>query len=150
VDARLTALEQYRLYVEVADRHNGRSMASHRFFLALNTALLTVVVTVMLSAYGRENAYLTGFLPLLGAGACLIWRKLAHATIRVGLVKRELIHKFEDALEFRPWQEERAILDHDEGYEEPAAVWLKVPAAFLLAHLAVLVYHGLEFLLSGM
>ena len=66
-------LEQYKIYVEMADRISGRRALANTFFLTLNTAVFTLI-GVFLQAQPKNTASWLLTFPLLALiGQCAAW-----------------------------------------------------------------------------
>jgi hypothetical protein len=67
-----TALEQYKLYVEMADRVSARRSLANTFFLTLNTAVFTAI-GLFWKDPPRASAWI-GLLPtMVLVTQCLVW-----------------------------------------------------------------------------
>lgn len=67
-----TVLEQYRSYVEMADRISARRGLANTFFLTLNTAVFTVI-GVFWETQPRASAWLLAFPLVALLGQCIAW-----------------------------------------------------------------------------
>ncbi|MGY2082277.1 RipA family octameric membrane protein [Blastococcus sp. SYSU DS0539] len=98
-------LEQYRLYVEMADRISARRALANTFFLSLNTAVL-----VLIGVFWRkppEAAVLLLALPLAFLLAlCLAWFWLVRSYRQLNAGKFVVIAALEQRLPASPWQGE--------------------------------------------
>ena len=104
-----TVLEQYKLYVEMADRISGRRMVTNSFFLAIQTAIIAGVFAsgkVVLSA---------DTLSRLGLAVCgllisLLWLMILRSYRQLNSAKFRVIHEIEKGLPIAPFDEEWKVL----------------------------------------
>ena len=85
-------LEQYKLYVQSAENVSARRVASSRYLLTLNVALVAL--------YGLQSAnfgqtYWTLLVPVLGIPVSLLWHQIIKSHRDLNAVKFEIIHELE-------------------------------------------------------
>ena len=130
-------LEQYKLYVEMADRISSRRHAANSYFLSVNTALLGFV------------GYLTTkepvqYLWLLGiAGVCLsfAWQRLILSYQGLNTAKFNVVHAIEKRLPISPYDAEWEAVGrgkNDALYKPFTNVELNVPWVFVVLHAFVI------------
>lgn len=92
-------LEQYKLFVESADRISQRRQQANSFFLTINTALLAVL-SGMLSRSTRLLPSIWWLLPVAAAGLvlCYVWYRLVLSYKGLNAGKFEVIHAIEKKL----------------------------------------------------
>ena len=88
-------LVQYKLYVQSAENVSTRRVASSRYLLTLNVALMAL--------YGLQSAnfgqtYWTLLVPVLGIPVSLLWRQFIKSHRDLNTVKIEVIHELEQHL----------------------------------------------------
>jgi len=97
--------EQYKLYVEMADRISARRMLANSFFVAVHTALITAF-TVLL----KEKvllATLFGLAPLLAVMLlCFVWWRVVHSYRQLNSGKFKVVHGLEQMLPVAPYDAE--------------------------------------------
>lgn len=105
-------LEQYKLYVEMADRISARRAAANTFFLTLNTAVFTVFGTFWAAKPESAPWWLT--LPLVALLVeCAAWFYLVRSYRQLNSAKYEVIGRLEERLPASPyWKAEWAALGH--------------------------------------
>jgi hypothetical protein len=101
VDARdkyqATILEQYKLYVEMADRVSNRRGLANTFFLTLNSGILTVLA-VFWKDPPRASVWPLLF-PLLGViGQCIAWRWIVRSYRQLNGAKYAVVGALEERL----------------------------------------------------
>ena len=108
-DHNKTILEQYKLYVEMADRISGRRMVTNSFFLAIQTAIIAGV-------FASGKAVLSADpLSRLGLAACglliaLLWLMILRSYRQLNSAKYRVIHEIEKELPIAPFDEEWRVL----------------------------------------
>ena len=94
--------EQYKLYVDLADRINSRRMASNSFFVSIHTFLLGTY-TVLLEENRLEPSF-PGLLPIIAAlFLCAVWWFSVRSYRQVNKGKFKVIHLMEQNLPAAPF-----------------------------------------------
>jgi hypothetical protein len=98
-------LEQYKQYLNMADKISDRRSTANTFFLTINTALL--------SAFGIANLTSQKTYPLLfivgSIGAIILsysWYRLVRAYRDLNTAKFKVVHEIENNLPIRPFEAE--------------------------------------------
>jgi hypothetical protein len=115
-DARF--FEQYKLAVEMADRHSARRATANAFFATLNAALLTAVGLLREpQAEGEPLTFANQFAPALGVIAgivlCVVWFFMLRTYRHLSSAKWEVILAMEKSLPYPLFDEEWRKLPHD-------------------------------------
>jgi hypothetical protein len=101
--------EQYKLYVEMADRVSARRMLANTFFVGVHTALITAF-TVLL----KENILsrsLVGYAPFLAVILlCFVWWRVIYSYRQLNSGKFKVIHALEQSLPVAPYDAEWVAL----------------------------------------
>ncbi len=133
--------EQYKLYVEMADRISARRAQSNRFYLSLVSALLALFsVLVGTSLFPRLLTIVLILVAVLGVALCALWYVTIGSYRQLNSGKFKIIHKMEEALPFASYTEEWTILRTPEGgkkYRRLTRVEERVP--LVLASLFIIV-----------
>jgi hypothetical protein len=113
-------LEQYKTYVEMADRISQRRALTNTFFLTLNTAIFTFVGTFWENPPQAELVWLT--IPLVVVlGQCFAWFYLVRSYRLLNTAKFRVIGAMEERLPASPyWRAEWSELG--EG-KDPTLYW---------------------------
>ncbi|MEV6524484.1 hypothetical protein AB0M43_21230 [Longispora sp. NPDC051575] len=135
-------LEQYRIYVEMADRISARRGTINTFFLAANTAVFTAVSLAWAQDTDLPRRALV--LPLVVLIVqCAAWFWILRSYRQLSSAKFRVIGALEERLPASPyWRAEWKGLGSGRDrslYWPMAALEQWVPAAFALAYLALLV-----------
>ena len=101
-----TVLEQYRLYVEMADRVSARRGLANSFFLTLNTGIFTLVVAVGKTPPERAPWWL--MIPLVAIlSQCFAWFYLVRSYRLLNSAKYQVVGALEERLPASPfWRAE--------------------------------------------
>ena len=100
VDAAL--LEQYRIYVEMADRISQRRSLANTFFLSLNTGIFSLLGLTWTSPPDGREAWL--LVPLVAVVAqCFAWYYLVRSYRQLNTAKYEVIGALEERLPASPY-----------------------------------------------
>ena len=133
-------LEQYKLYVQSAENNSTRRVASSRYLLTLNAAIVAL--------YGVQSttfaeSYWTLFIPLIGFPAALLWHQIIKSFRNLNTVKFKLVHELEEHLPAAPFRYEWRQAEHGRGkvYNPVTHIeqWLPLLFAFLHPVLAVVI-----------
>lgn len=113
-------LEQYRLYVEMADRVSQRRGLANTFFLTLNTAIFTVIGVFWEARPQTEPWWLV--FPLAAVlGQCAAWFYIVRSYRLLNTAKFQVVGTLEERLPASPfWRAEWALLG--EG-KDPRRYW---------------------------
>ena len=121
-------LEQYKLWVQMADRVLQRKQYANMFFFAINSVIIPLVIAFVVCAWhvgvGRNLlAYVLLGSAVVGIINCLTWCYLLQYYHKLSSAKYEVVQRMEEKLGYRPYLEEQAILGRDKGkiYYRPLA-----------------------------
>lgn len=106
-------LEQYKLYVQMADKISERRQSANRFFLTVNTALIAFLGLVANPAAGGNAGIATSpplpwVLAVSAAGVvlCFTWYRLVRSYKDLNSGKFKVIHAIESKLPSSPYDAE--------------------------------------------
>ncbi|MCP2279557.1 RipA family octameric membrane protein [Nocardia amikacinitolerans] len=132
-------LEQYQLYVEMADRVSARRGLTNSFFLTLNTSIFTVVAAFGNAPPDGKEGWLA--IPLAAIlGQCCTWLYLVRSYRLLNSAKYEVVGALEERLPASPfWRAEWWALG--EGRDRTRYLPLShieqwIPILFALAYIA--------------
>jgi hypothetical protein len=134
-------LEQYKIYVEMADRISTRRGVTNTFFLTLNTGFATILVPMWRD--GSTSIWHVLLSVVVLEGQCLAWFWLLRSYRQLNSAKYAVIGALEERLPASPyWRAEWEALGQgkDPGRYLPLTrleQW--VPALFTLAYLGAFV-----------
>lgn len=139
---RTALLEQYRLYVEAAEKVSDRRAHANAFFLTLNTAVITAVATVSSELASLPFPAALAFGGALVAG-CLAWFWIVRSYRQLNTAKYAVIGAIEQWLPLSPWR--RAEWTALGEGRDPSRYWplshveQLIPALFAVAYTAGLI-----------
>lgn len=131
-------LEQYKLYVEMADRISQRRTTANSYFLTVNSAILAFV-GYLNSKDSEEYLWL---LALAGMTLCVLWRVGIASYRNLNTAKWKVVHEIEKRLPISPYDAEWDYVERGKNsalYRPISHVEGGVPWVFLLLHLFVVV-----------
>lgn len=132
-------LEQYKLYVEMADRVSSRRNLANTFFLTLHTAIVAAGAVIYGKGFIIENKWWLVF-PLVAVEAlCFSWWQTVKSYRQLNTGKFKVIGEFEKRLPSSPyWAAEWKALGEGENpklYRPLTSVENWVPAIFSVLYL---------------
>ena len=129
-------LEQYKLYVQSAENVSARRVASNRYLLAINSALVAL--------YGLQSA---GFgqscwallIPAMGIPVSLLWYLIIKSHADLNRIKFDVIHELEEHLPAAMYKYEWYLAEEGKGKTYRAATTIEqwVPVLFALLHVVL-------------
>jgi len=137
-------LEEYRLYVEMADKVSARRIEASRLYIALLTGLLAVIPFILeqgTPASIQKTVLISmGF---LGLALCCIWTLNIRSYSQLNSLKFRVIHEIEQRLPFPCYEREWEILkeQHDSrSYLRLSKVERYIPVLLMIPYLVLLIY----------
>ncbi len=94
-------LEQYKLYVEMADRISIRRGQTNKFYISLLSGLLALL-SIMIGTEGFDDIRLTVLFAIgfLGTVLCLVWFININSYRQLNTAKFKIINKMEESLPY--------------------------------------------------
>ncbi len=108
-------LEQYKLYVEMADRISERRMQTNKFYISLLSGLLALL-SILVSVGGLNQYLIFIIVSLLGIALCVLWHINIRSYRQLNSGKFKVIHEMEQFLPFPCYDREWEVLG--EGKEK--------------------------------
>ena len=141
-----TILEQYKLFVEMADRVSERRLKTNQFYIGLISGLLVVLAFVLskdnfsnLKGYHNTVMLLVGVLGLL---LNLIWLINIRSFRKLNSGKFKVIHEMEAKLPFQPYDREWEIIklgEKKDNYFQLTRIEQILPLVLSLPFLVLLI-----------
>ena len=138
-------LEQYKLYVQSAENVSARRVASSRYLLTVNAALVAL--------YGfqsqiPEPPWLVVLIPLLGILVSCQWHRIITSHRDLNGVKFQIIHELERKLPVALYAHEWRLAEGGQGkrYRPVSNIEGWIPLIFLFLHIVlaiVLIWNSL-------
>ena len=130
-------MEQYKLYLEMADRISARRQTANSYFLTLNTVLLSLVSYLSL---GTEQKKWYWLVAIAGIVLSYMWYRLIRSYRDLNSAKFKVIHEIEAMLPMAPYDAEWEAVGRGKApelYLPFTHVEIYVPWVFLILHVAV-------------
>ena len=131
-------LEQYKLYVQSAENVSARRVASNRYLLTLNAALVAL--------YGLQSAnfgqgYWTLLLPVMGIPVSLLWYLIIKSHADLNRIKFKVIHELEQHLPIEMYKHEWSLAEegHGKTYRAVTTIERWMPILFAVLHMVLAV-----------
>ena len=131
-------LEQYKLYVEMADKISERRQSANSFFLAINTALVTALGIVWGEGFLKLSWY--SIVGAAGMVLCYSWWSLLKSYRDLNAGKFTVVHAIEQHLPIRPYDAEWAIVGRGkdpERYKPLTHIEILVPWVFFFLYVTL-------------
>lgn len=91
-------LDQYRLYVNAAEKISDRRQKTNEFFLGLNTALIGLLGFMMTKSGSTESSMILFIASIAGTIMCYLWFRIIVSYKGLNSAKYEVIHTIEERL----------------------------------------------------
>lgn len=131
-------LEQYKLYVEMADRISARRSTANSFFLTINTGIVAFSSSLGFSEHNGQYA----IIGLAGATLCFMWYRLIRSYKDLNSAKFNVIHQMETELPFKLFDAEWEAVgrgNNPQKYLPFTNIEMAVPWVFLSLHIIALI-----------
>lgn len=137
-------LEQYKLYVEMADRISSRRSKANTFFLSVNTLLVTAIGVLSKLESGFETLNLWWVLTTSFAGIlfCWTWLSIINSYRQLNTGKFKVINTIERKLPLAMYKAEWSHLKPERGvskYKQLTVVEIVVPKIFGGVYLVLMI-----------
>ncbi len=138
-------MEQYKVYVQSAENVSSRRIASIRYFLTLNAAL---VAFYGFQPAGFGSGYWTLVIPVVGVLVSCIWYSIIKSHADLNQVKFDVIHEFESHLPAAMYQYEWQLAENGRGktYRAVTTIERWIPILFIVLYTALAVFIVLDIL----
>ena len=133
--------EQYKLYVDSADRISQRRSSTNSFLLTVNASLVTLYgLTTPLKPSGAAAWHL--LVPFAGILVCIAWVSLVENYRNLNSVKFKVIHELENQLPASLYAYEWQLLEQGEGnvYKPVTHIEQWIPVIFILLYVGLVLY----------
>lgn len=136
-------MEQYSIYVEMADRISQRRNLTNVFFLTLSTSLVTGICFTLGGGSELPNL-LTSLLALLGTVVSIAWWWLLRSYRNLNSAKYKVIGQLEEKLPSSPyWSAEWKELGEGKSlkkYLPLSKLEQFIPLIFLIGYIGIIVF----------
>lgn len=135
-------LEQYKQYLDMADKISERRSSSNAFFLTVNAGLISGFGIADLSSHK------TPILLFIAGGSsaillCYWWFRLISAYRDLGTAKFKVVHEIENSLPIRPFDAEWEAVGRGEDkklYWPFTHIERRIPWVFMCLYVLVILY----------
>ncbi len=130
-------VEQYKLYVEMADRISNRRATANSYFLSVNSAILGFVGYLTI----KDSPEYLWLLGIAGVTLSLFWRELIRSYSNLNTAKFLVIHQIEKRLPISPYDAEWEAMEKGKNpklYRPITHIELGVPYVFIALHVIVI------------
>lgn len=137
-------LEQYKLYVEMADRISSRRGETNKFYVSLLTGLFTILTIFDTSLASQK--YLVLGISVLGFSLCLPWIITIRSFKQINSVKFKIINEMEKKLPFSCYAREWEVLTESKKkvYFRFTDIEFYIPLLVALMFVALFIYTALK------
>ncbi len=140
--------EQYKLYVEMADRISTRRQTANSFFLSINTALLAFLgVYAQISRSSKAPLPWVTAVALAGIVLCYYWYRLVRSYKDLNSGKFNVIHAIEAELPLAPYAAEWKALGEGRDpslYLPFTEVEVRIPWVFAALYAGVAIWKVID------
>ena len=103
-------LEQYKVFVDSADKNSDRRQSANNYFIAINTALITILGFSFQISTSETKSVVWFFLGVAGVIASILFWFLINAYKQLGTGKFAVIHEIEKRLPLAMFKYEWTVL----------------------------------------
>ena len=136
-------LDQYALYVEMADRISHRRQNANGFGLSINTAILGIVGLIASRCTPNQMFTMIAVISVAGMLMSYGWYRLLCSYRDLNTAKFAVIHAIEKHLPIAPYAAEWLVAGEGKNaklYKPFSHIEIGIPRIFMLAYLASLLY----------
>lgn len=131
-------LDQYKIYVEMADRISQRRATANSYFLTVNSAILAFVGYLTT----KDSIPDLWIISVAGLALCVLWERLISSYRDLNTAKFKVIHKIEKRLPISPYEAEWIAMGEGKNpqlYRPISHIERGVPFLFMFLHLIVFI-----------
>ena len=131
-------LDQYKLYVEMADRISSRRATANSYFLSVNSAILAFVGYLT----SKDSTTDLWLLAVAGITLSYLWHELILSYRNLNTAKWLVVHQIEKRLPISPYDAEWEAMGRGKNpklYRPISHIESGVPFVFLALHIIVFV-----------
>lgn len=108
-------LDQYKLYVEMADRISSRRQTANSFFLSINTALIGLLGYFSTNNPPQPDNSFNWMIAAAGITLSCLWYKMIQSYRNLNTAKFKIIHEIEKLLPLSPYDAEWEVAGRGES-----------------------------------
>jgi NitT/TauT family transport system substrate-binding protein len=136
-------LEQYKSYVDSAQKNSDRRNTANTFFLTINTALITILGYLQIKETTNFQIASHLLIALAGIAISIMWYLLIRSYKDLNTAKFKVIHQIEKQLPISPYDAEWDEVgrgDDSRRYLPFTHIELRIPFVFLFLHFMAFVF----------
>jgi hypothetical protein len=135
-------LEQYKLYLKLADKISERRQHANEFFLTVNTGLCAFFGYLFSKDVAAELRPLFWCVPVAGILLSYFWYRLVSSYRTLNSAKFSVVHEMETLLPLRPYDAEWDALGRGESKKYVPFTHLEVwvPRCFILMYFVLIMW----------
>jgi hypothetical protein len=137
-------IEQYKMYVEMADRVSARRADTNKFYISLLTALLAILLLVVeKNIFSSLQSLVFLAIALLGIALCFVWVINIRSYSQLNTGKFAVIQEMEKQLPYACYDREWDILGRGadrKKYFQLTRIEQYVPFLIAIPYLILLIY----------
>lgn len=133
-------LEQYKIYINSAEKISDRRQKSNEFFLTLNSALVALLGFIATKTNGDEIRSLLFLASIAGIVICYLWYRIIRSYKGLNSGKFKVVHAIERRLPLALYDTEWEALDRGKNkkiYWPFSHIELIVPWIFIVIYLII-------------
>ncbi len=134
-------LDQYKIYINAAEKISDRRQKTNEFFLGLNTALLALLGFVATKTSQSELTLMIGVSSIAGITMCYLWYRIIASYKGLNSAKFKVIHAIELRLPLALYDTEWEMLERGKNkkvYWPFSHIELHVPKIFIAIYMILL------------
>ncbi|MFA5986666.1 MAG: hypothetical protein WC819_04960 [Parcubacteria group bacterium] len=134
-------LEQYKVYIDSAEKISDRRQKSNEFFLALNSSLVALLGYILAKNSDSEIVSLFILSSISGIVLCYFWYRIIYSYKCLNSGKFKVIHMIERRLPLALYDTEWEILERGKNkkvYWPFSHIELMVPWIFIIIYITIL------------
>lgn len=127
-------LDQYKIYINAAEKISDRRQKTNEFFLGLNTALVALLGFIATKTSQQEISLMLGVSAIAGITVCYLWYRIIASYKGLNSAKFKVIHAIELRLPLALYDTEWEMLErgkNKEVYWPFSHIELYVPKIFI-------------------
>ncbi len=135
-------LEQYKIYVNAAEKISDRRQKTNEFFLGLNTVLVTLLGFIVTKTTPGDSIYMLGLASVAGSIICYLWYRIIYSYKGLNSGKFKIIHSIEERLPLALYDTEWEIVGRGKDrrvYWPFSHIELIVPKIFIGIYIIFLI-----------
>jgi hypothetical protein len=135
-------LEQYKMYVEMADRISIRRQSANNYFSSINTAVLAFLGVTSKNGFDILPKFWPIIVSVAGLILCYTWYRLVRSYKDLNTGKFMVIHELEKKLPASPYDAEWLAVGEGKNsklYLPFTHIEIRIPWIFMLLYIAVII-----------